>query len=43
MMDMGRMIDKLPANAPEKQQLAQLCQKTGILLEEARQRCPQVL
>jgi len=43
MMDMGRMIDKLPANAPEKQQLAQLCQKTGILLEEARQRCLQVL
>ncbi|MEW6696152.1 MAG: hypothetical protein ACOY35_09185 [Bacillota bacterium] len=42
MMDMGRMIDKLPANAQEKQQLAQLCQKTGILLEEARQRCQQV-
>lgn len=39
MMDMGRMIDKLPTNAPEKQQLAQICQKTGVLLEEARQRC----
>ncbi|PHJ39260.1 hypothetical protein P378_04380 [Desulforamulus profundi] len=30
MMDMGRMIDKLPANAPEKQQLAQLCQKQAF-------------
>ena len=39
MMDLGRMIDKLPADAPEKQQLAKMCQKTGVLLEEARQRC----
>jgi len=43
MMDMGRTIDKLPASAPEKQELAQLCKKTGILLEEARQRCQQLL
>lgn len=39
MTDMGRMIEKLPANAPEKQQLAQMCQKTDVLLKEARQRC----
>ncbi|SHG96944.1 hypothetical protein [Desulforamulus hydrothermalis] len=42
MMNMGKTIDKLPGNAPEKQELAQLCRKTGILLEEARQRCQQL-
>jgi len=42
MMDMGKMIDKLPGNTSERQQLMQFCQKTGVLLEEAKQRCQQL-
>lgn len=43
MMNMGKVIDRLPVNAGERQELLKLCQKTGILLEEAKQRCEQIL
>ncbi|AEF93926.1 hypothetical protein Desca_1056 [Desulfotomaculum nigrificans CO-1-SRB] len=42
MMDIGKIIDQLPANASQKSQLSQLCKKTGVLLEEAKQRCEQL-
>lgn len=39
MNDMSRVIEQMPSNTAQKQQLNELCQKTGILLEEAKERC----
>lgn len=43
MMEMGMMLDKLPAQGSEKKRLKDLCDKTGTLLQEAQQRCEQIL
>lgn len=43
MMDMGKMIENLPGNTQERGSLQELCKKTGVLLEEAKQRCQQIL
>lgn len=37
MMEMGQIIDNLQAQ-PQKEQLKQLCDKTGTVLQEAQQR-----
>ena len=43
MMEMGKVLDKLPEESHiEKPHLMELCQKTGVLLKEAQQRCEKV-
>jgi len=43
MMEMGKVLGQLPAQGhSEKPQLMELCKKTGVLLEEAQQRCEKV-
>lgn len=39
MTDMEKLIEEIPENTAQKQQLSKLCQKTGTLLEEAKERC----
>ena len=41
--DMGKVINQLPGDSQEIQQLQDLCKKAGVLLEEAKQRCRQIL
>ncbi len=44
MMEMGNVLDKLPAQGhEEKKRLMGLCDKTGTLLKEAQQRCEKVM